>query len=185
MRLAASSNGMGHLYQTLSVQVHTLEERLIDIYAIIMLGVKHVQNVQATWGLVGCDLLIGSSSNPIFKFAQAATHGALTWEDHLVGVYHIPCWTPRTSVDEAGQLNCLEALIAYEKLRQNGYPEVQQVRISDSHVGHLDEWCLSRVVGRDQKYFQFPNGVTWSNLTGHRVRHRPCLLIRILIYSLF
>ena len=91
----------------------------------------------------------------------------------------------RTSVDEAGQLNCLEALIAYDKLRLNGHPDVPPVRVPDSHVGRIDEWCLTGAVERDQKYYQFPNDVTWSNLTGHRVRYRPCLLIRILIYSLF
>ena len=163
-----------------------MEERLIDVYAIIMLGIKHCRNVQATWGLAGCDLLLGTSKDPMFKFAQAATHGALTWEGHLVAVYHIPCWTQRTSVDEAGQLKTLEALIEYDNKRLSGCPPVKQVKIPDSHVGHLDEWCLSRAVGKDHKYFKERDSVTWTNLTGEHVRIRPCLLIRIcLIYSLF
>ena len=174
MRNCASTDGLGYLYSTLSLQTLRMEIRLTQVYALIMMGETSVEGVQQEFGKSGCDSLRHSTQHPLAVCCQPTTRGVLTWNEHLVAAYNIPCWTSQDNITELDQLEVLNHHQHYEKLRLEGHPDVPRVLILDSHVGEVDEWCATRALGMDATYWE-ENQNLWFQLTGRHVRTLPCV----------
>jgi hypothetical protein len=151
-----------------------MEIRLTQVYALILMGETSVTGVQQEFGKSGCDLLRHSSQHPLAICSQSTTRGVLTWEEHLVAAYNIPCWTSHDNITERDQLEVLNHHQRYEKLRMEGHPDVPRTRILDSHVDVVDEWCATRARGMDATYWD-ENPKLWFQLTGRYVRTLPCV----------
>ena len=168
MRNCASTDGLGYLYSTLSLQTLRMEIRLTQVYALILMGVKSVEGVQKEFGKSGCDLLRHSLQHPLASCCQSTTRGVLTFDGHLVAAYNIPCWTAHDNISERDQLEVLHHHQQYEKLRLEGHPNVPRVLVPDSHVDVVDEWCATRALGMDATYWD-ENQNLWFQLSGQQV----------------